>query len=774
MPPLRLSVRLSPKTCQARCHPALSVSAFSSGTVQLLAGGGFSAGTSTTYPAIGLDINPQGMTMDAHGNVYIASPNQLPDSGPLPNTSPWISSVEELMATDNSMHLIAGIASPNVSEEDGGPATNAALGSPGNICLSPRGDVVFVDSFRIRSFPIGGNITTVAGDGPANEIGDGGIATLAGLDQPQSIASDAQGNLYIADTVNHLVRRIDAASGVITTIAGGGTLYGPAAENAPAVQVYLIPFNVALDQANHLYVRDQYNGLKAVDLSTGTIRTLVADTSMAGPMVFDADKTLYYASQQAGNSGPNTEVWAVDVTTGATTAIAGGSNRSPSGDGGPATQAGLYNVQGLALDYEGNLYVADSAFEDIRKINLSTGIISTLAGVHPSNPYTTGYSGDGGPASAATFDSPMGLAYDGAGYLTIVDSGNHVLRQIDLTSNIITTVGGNHIPGFGGDGGPPSGAMLYDPNSATYDPAGNLIIADTKNDRLRRVVLHPTNLKATLEYGGGQSPSGDSITYTATYNGLSFGIAPTGSVTFLNGSTSLGTGAIAAASDGSGNYVATFTSTSLPAENAAITAQYSGDVHYAASTTTITFQQLSPSYTVSADPAALTVSQGSSGSVTFTVTPQNGFNTAVSFSCDGTTLPKGVTCSFSPASVTPNGTAVKTTLTVQTTGSTVAGLDTPRTPFSGRLPRGGAALALLLFSIPRVRRKAWMSGTALVLFALCLGGGILGCGGGGSTTGGGTQNANSTPPGSYSIQVTTSAGSVNGAAPVTVALTVTQ
>jgi hypothetical protein len=429
-------------------------------------------------------------------------------------------------------------------------------------------------------------------------------------------------------------------------------------------------------------------------------------------------------------------------------------------------------VQGLALDYEGNLYVADSAFEDIRKINLSTGIISTLAGVHPSNPYTTGYSGDGGPASAATFDSPMGLAYDGSDHLTVVDSGNHVLRQIDLTSNIITIVGGNHIPGFGGDGGPPSGAMLYDPNSATYDPAGNLIIADTKNDRLRRVVLHPTNLKATLTYGGGQSPSGDSITYTATYSGLSFGIAPTGSVTFLHGSTSLGTGAIAAASDGSGNYVATFTATSLPAENATITAQYSGDVHYAASTTSITFQQLSPSYTVSANPAALTVSQGSSGSITFTVTPQNGFNQAVSFSCDATTLPKGVTCSFSPAAVKPNETAVTTTLTVQTTGSTVAALDTRRTPFSGWLPRGGAALALLLLGLPRVRRKTWPGGMALLLFAWCFAG-VAGCGGG-ANTGGGTQNANSTPPGSYSIHVTSSAGSVSGVAPVTVALTVTQ
>jgi hypothetical protein len=116
---------------------------------------------------------------------------------------------------------------------------------------------------------------------------------------------------------------------------------------------------------------------------------------------------------------------------------------------------------------------------------------------------------------------------------------------------------------------------------------------------------------------------------------------------------------------------------------------------------------------------------------------------------------------------------VKTTLIVQTTGSTVVALNTRRTPFSGWLPRGGAALALLLLGIPRVRRKAWLGGVALLLFACCFTG-VAGCSGGGSTGGSGTQNANTTPLGSYSIQVTTSGGSVSGAAPVTVALTVTQ
>jgi hypothetical protein len=437
----------------------------------------------------------------------------------------------------------------------------------------------------------------------------------------------------------------------------------------------------------------------------------------------------------------------------------------------------LYDVEGLALDDQGNLYVADNGFENIRKINLATGIISTIAGVHPASPFTTGYTGDGGPATAATFHSPEGLAYDGHGHLTVLDSGNNltidlgndVVRQIDLATGIITTIAGNHIAGFGGDGGSPAAAMFFYPMAATYDRGGNLYIADSKNNRLRRILLHPTALSSILNY---KQASGESVAFTVIYSGLSFGFAPTGTVTFLNGSASLGTGTIAAATDGSGNYVATLDTASLPADSSTITAQYSGDIHYPAEATMITFQQPVPSYTIFATPASLTVKQGASGSVTFTVTPQNGFNQAVSFSCDNTTLPKGVKCSFSPASVAPNGTAaMTTTLTVATTGTAVGVMDTRGT---GWLPRGGAALALVLLVIPRVRRKTWLSGTALVIFAACLSG-VLGCGGGGSNSGGvGVQNANATPPGSYSIQVTTSAGATSGVTPLTVSLTVTQ
>jgi sugar lactone lactonase YvrE len=748
----------------------------SSGTMRLLGGGGPAAGTSSTYPAIGLQLDPEGIAVDSMGDVFFSGRNQIPGIGANPQDSNFVVSVDELSASDNTLHVVAGASWNRIYSGDGGPATKAGLREPQGICFSPAGEIVFLDDTNIRMFPLGGTIQTIAGNGTANYFGDGGPASNAGLDGPSSVASDQDGNIYVADAWNALVRRIDAVTGEITTVAGGGQIYGTAADGGSALQAGLAVSDIAADGLGHLYMQDAGTGIRVLDLKDGTISTLLSLPLGGGPMVFDGDKTLYYA---AGDGSENATVRAVDVMSGATTLIAGGeSNLGPLGDGGPATQAGVYDVRGLALDGQGDLYLADRGFLDIRKVDLATGIISTIAGVHPDSPYTSGYSGDGGPATAARFHSPAGLAYDGNGHLTIVDSaspfavdaGNNVVRQIDLATGIITTIAGNHVPGFGGDGGSPAAAMFYNPLAATYDPAGNLFIADTKNNRVRRVVLHPTKLNATLSYDSGAS------TLTATYSGLAFGIAPTGRVTFMNGSTSLGMADIVPASDGSGNYVATLAATQAPANGAILTAQYNGDANYASVAATATFQPTAPSYSVSANPASLTIKQGSSGSITFTVTPHYGFNQAVTFGCESTTLPKGVTCSFSPASVTPNGSsAVTTTLTLQTTSANSAAFS--RKLLSGWLSGGGATLALMLLGMPGIRRRAWTGGSACLLFILLsVAGGMIGCGGGGSNSGSGsTQNANATPPGSYTVQITTAVGSVIDSAPsAAVSLTVTQ
>lgn len=181
-----------------------------------------------------------------------------------------------------------------------------------------------------------------------------------------------------------------------------------------------------------------------------------------------------------------------------------------------------------------------------------------------------------------------------------------------------------------------------------------------------------------------------------------------------------------------------------------------------------------PSYKLSAAPSAITIQQGSSGSVTLTVTPQNGFHEQVSFTCDASTLPKGVACNFSPASVTPDGShAVTATLTVQTTSATTASIDRSRTRPADWLPRSGVMLALVVLLIRPMRRKACLAGLAVLLSAVCLGG-VSGCGGEGTNSNaGGTQNLNATPPGNYSIHVDSSVGGQQGATPLTVSLTVT-
>lgn len=738
----------------------------SSGSVQLLAGGGASAGTPTsTYPAIGTQAYMTSLAADGGGNLLFSGQYQAWSADQYANPNPYVDGIFELMASDNSVRGLAGTNTPSNTTGDGGPATSAGIAFAKAVCLSTNGNVLFSDgSFNIRTFPIGGNLSTIAGNGWPNFFGDNGPAQQAGLDQPIGVATDAQGNVYVADSGNDRARRIDAATGVITTAAGGALPQNVDEEFVPALQ----PVAVALDQNNHLYVRSE-GAITTVDLTSGAVSTLVTNVTSTGQMSFDGSQTLYYASalNYLNNKTHNDGIWAVNVTTGATTQIAGAENVfGPIGDGGPALQAGLYDVEGLALDGQ-NLYLADSTYQNVRVIDLNTGIISKIGGTNSGGGSLIGYSGDGGPATAAAFNGPAGLAYDGAGHLTIADSHNHVLRQIDLATNIITTIAGNHTPGFGGDGGPAGVAMLYDPMQAAYDPSGNLIIADSENYRIRRILLHPTTLNATLT--DTQSSDG-SITFTATYTGLSFGFAPTGTVTFSSGSTSLGSGILAPASDGSGTYVATFTAANIPANGATVTAQYSGDVHYAAVSKTLSFQQ--PSYTVASNPASLSIQQGSSGSITFTVTPQNGFHEQVSFACDASTLPRGVTCSFTPAPVTPDGSnPATTTLTVQTTGATIASLH-QRSGRPGWLPRGGAMLALVVLLIPPMRRRSWLGAAAVLLLVVSFGG-ISGCSGGSATTNnGGTQNPNATPPGSYAIHVNTTAGTQQGAAPVTVTLTV--
>ena len=367
---------------------------------------------------------------------------------------------------------------------DGGPATAAQLDTPRGVAPDGAGNLYIADggNRRIRKVDSAGAISTVAGGGP---IGDGGAAVAAQLDFPNGVAPDGAGNLYIADTFNHRIRKVDAA-GVISTVAGDGTR-GSGGDGGAAVAAQLFsPNGVAPDGAGNLYIADTANSRIRKVGAAGAISTVAGDGTRGsggdgGPAVaaqLSSPRAL--ALDEAGNlyiaDSSNSRIRKVDAA-GVISTVAGDGTRGFGGDGGPAVAAQLYLPYGVAVDGAGNLYIADRNNNRIRKVD-AAGVISTVAG--------GGSGGDGGPAVAAYLNSPRGVAVDGAGNLYIADTFNNRIRKVDA-AGVITTVAGDGTQGYGGDGGPAATAQLDFPQDVALDEAGNLYIADSSNDRIRRL-----------------------------------------------------------------------------------------------------------------------------------------------------------------------------------------------------------------------------------------------------------------------------------------------
>jgi hypothetical protein len=327
---------------------------------------------------------------------------------------------------------------------DGGPATSAQLSEPAGAAVDAAGNLFIADQLnnRVRKVTAAtGVITTVAGTGTAGFSGDGGPASSATLSGPSGVAVDAAGNLFIADVNNHRVRKVAAATGVITTVAGTG-IPGFAGDGGPATSAQLdFPTSVAVDGAGNLFI---------ADINNHRIRKVAA-------------------------------------ATGVITTVAGGGNSFP-GDGGLATSASLRGHIGLAIDAAGNLFIADHFNSRVRKVATATGVITTVAGSGTAG--FGGFSGDGGPATSANLSGPSGVAVDAAGNLFIADVNNHRVRKVAAATGVITTVAGSGTAGFGGfsgDGGPAASAQFNHPIGVAVDSAGNLFIADMLNHRVRRV-----------------------------------------------------------------------------------------------------------------------------------------------------------------------------------------------------------------------------------------------------------------------------------------------
>jgi uncharacterized protein (TIGR03437 family) len=354
-------------------------------------------------------------------------------------------------------------------------------------------------------------IATVAGNGQLVFSGDGGPATKAGLGIPPDIAVDSAGNLYIADRNNNRIRKVDTA-GTISTFAGKGTS-GSSGDGGPATNAELfLPIAVAVDGAGNVYIADGgSNGLRKVD-TAGIINSVPVISSSLSRIASPGGMTVDEAGNVYISDLNGSAIYKLDKA-GVLTTVAGGAFGF-SGDGGPATKAALYFPSGVAVDSAGNIYFVDKGNNRVRKVD-TKGIITTFAGTG-----TAGFSGDGGPAISAKLGLNLtlpfqGVAVDRAGNVYIADPQNNRVRVVN-PSGIITSFAGNGggfaTGGLGnGDGGPAASASLLQPNGVKVDSAGNVFIADTNHNLIRKVTGAATT-------GG----SGATISANGVVNGASF------------------------------------------------------------------------------------------------------------------------------------------------------------------------------------------------------------------------------------------------------------
>ncbi len=440
-------------------------------------GGGF-AGDGGAATSARLS-QPRDAAADSSGNVYIA------DSG-----NNRIRRVD----TSGNISTFAGTGAAS-STGDGGAASSATLNSPEKLALDSSDNIYIGErgGNRVRKIDAAGIISTIAGLGPT-AVGDGGAASSASLNLPSGAAADAAGNIYIADAANNRIRKIDASTGNISTIAGTGTA-GNTGDGAAATSATLSsPYGVALDSDGNVYIADTGNDrVRKVTVSSGNIAALAGtgtagftgdggaatSATLRGPrgVAVDSSGNVYIADSQ------NERIRKVTISTGNIETIAGTGTAGSNGDGGLATAAQVNFPHDLTLDASGNVYICDTFNSLIRKIDVSTGNISTIAGTE-----NTGFSGDGGLATAARLNFPRGLTLDAAGNLYIADYSNHRIRRVD-TSGSIETIAGAGTAGFSGDGGLAASAQLNRPYGVAADSAGNLYVTDFNNHRVRKLML---------------------------------------------------------------------------------------------------------------------------------------------------------------------------------------------------------------------------------------------------------------------------------------------
>ena len=494
-----------------------------------------------------------GVAVDRDGNIYVCHK--------------WDSKVTRVDAETGIVETVAGQPTRNYLLEegdrrpftgagysfhgyhgDGGPAKESALGLPEHLAFDSRGDLYICDNGnnRIRKVDMRtGVITTVFGTGAASSYGDGGPATEAATDTPDSIHIDRYDNIYVGEARGNRLRKIDGETGVVTTIAGTG-VPGWGADGVPATETMTNAIEVGIwaDPDGAVLYSDCSGRLRGIDPDTGIVTTVAGGLGIhdGGPateafvtnprgLAVGPDGAVYIADMQSDR------VRRVDAVTGVITTVAGSGGRGFGGNGGPATDAYFLNPYDVTVDLDGRVVIADTLNAQVRRVD-HCGTIQALAGVGRdgadrgdgapalSASFTTahsvacgpdgrvyvgdivgrlrvvdpltgiittfagtgqaGYSGDGGPAAEARIGGPSAISLDGHGNLYFTDLTQHVVRKVDAPGTI-TTVAGTGEPGFSADGTPALEAKLFKPLGLAVTPGGTVYFSDSRNNRVRTI-----------------------------------------------------------------------------------------------------------------------------------------------------------------------------------------------------------------------------------------------------------------------------------------------
>ena len=397
----------------------------------------------------------------------------------------------------STISLIAGTPGVAGQTGDGGSALSAKLNRPYGLAVKSNNDLLFTDISNsvIRVITSGLNINLVAGNYTRGFSGDGGLATSATLSYPRGVTVDSQNNIYFCDTGNARIRRIDATTQIITTVAGNGVnAYGGDGGSA-LLASFSTPTGITTDAANNLYVADTDNQcIRYINLSTNIVTTVAGrprqrgyggDKSFAtfallnspSHIVFDPTSAYYYFADDG-----NARIRYVNSATRIIFTAAGNGSPASAGDGGPAINAVFTNITSVATDTNNNIFIADAVANNIRRIDPTNSTIYTYAGTSVG-----GFSGDGGLALNATISSPQTIAFDTLNNMYFTDKNNQRVRRVNKATSTMETIAGTGVAGYNGDSISSTAAQLNFPSALAIDSQGELYVGDNSNYRIRKI-----------------------------------------------------------------------------------------------------------------------------------------------------------------------------------------------------------------------------------------------------------------------------------------------